>query len=115
MPTSPKRPCRAVEKRDRSRVNNSKYCHASLSIYMYANDGCLQVLIIILLQIVEDLLSQPSTSAAVTVQEFEDLPSRVSTSTQTQPSCRSIATQTCTFIGMRTSGITVYNVSCISG
>ena len=37
-PTSPKRPCRAVEKRDRSRVNNSTCCHASISIYMYAND-----------------------------------------------------------------------------
>ena len=32
----------------------------------------LQVLIIILLQIVEELFSQPSTSAAGTVQECED-------------------------------------------
>ena len=95
IPTAPpKHPCGAVEKRDRVRVSNCTCCHASISIYMYTND-CL--LVIILLQIVEELLSQPSTSAAVTVQECEDLPSSVSTSTQTQPS--SIGTQTCTFMG----------------
>ena len=64
-PTAPpKRPCRAVEKRYRVTVSNCTCCHTSISILMTV---CLQVLKIILLQIVEELFSQPSTSAAVTV------------------------------------------------
>ena len=35
---SPKRPCRAMEKRDRVRVSNCTCCHTSMSIYMYTND-----------------------------------------------------------------------------
>ena len=38
-PTAPpKRPCRAVEKKDRVKVSNCTCCHTSMSIYRYTND-----------------------------------------------------------------------------
>ena len=72
-PTAPpKRPYRAVEKRDRVMVSNCTCYHTSMSIYMYTNDCLFTSVNNNLLHIVDELLSQPSTSAAVTIQECED-------------------------------------------